>query len=145
MKKLFLLCTLLFCFSAQAQLIDVMGATGISTQMANESIGTIKKALSTAEAQDIINKVKIEVINYKAQMKGYYKKLKVEARKIPLLAKYEGTIESTSKEIIVTLFHVKQYECEQMAQASAKLINLNNGKYDPLFCQYDNIIKFIFE
>ena len=143
-KILFFL--ILFCsFSVRAQLIEAGSAVGIGTQMANNSINLVKKALHTAEAQDIINKVKLEVVNFKARAKDYYNKAKVEARKIPLLAKYEGTIESNTKEIVVTLFHVRQYECEQMFQLGAKVINLNNGKYDPVFCQYDNIMKFIFE
>ena len=145
MKKI-LFCLLVICsISVQAQLIDPSSAIGLGTRMANNSITLVKKALHTTEAQDIINKVKLEVVNFKMTMKGYYNKAKVEARKIPLLAKYEGTIESSAKEIVVTLFHVRQYECEQMAQLGAKLINLNNGKYDPIFCQYDNIMKFVFE
>ena len=145
MKKILFCLILLFSCTVRAQLIEAGSAIGIGTQMANNSINMVKKALHTAEAQDIINKVKLEVINFKATAKNYYNKAKVEARKIPLLAKYEGTIESSSKEIVVTLFHVRQYECEQMSQLGAKLINLNNGKYDPLFCQYDNIMKFIFD
>ncbi|MBP5343500.1 MAG: hypothetical protein J6Y85_00255 [Alphaproteobacteria bacterium] len=141
-----LFCFILMCsISVQAQLIEVGSAIGIGTQMANNSINKIKKAFHTAEAQDIIQKIKLEVIHFKMTAQNYYNKAKVEARKIPLLAKYEGTIESSAKEIVVTLFHVRQYECEQMTQLGAKLINLNNGKYDPVYCQYDNIMKFIFE
>jgi len=144
-KSVLFFSVLLLNFSVQAQLIEAGSAIGIGTQMANNSINMMKKALHTAEAQDIIQKVKMEVINFKATAKNYYNTAKTEARKIPLLAKYEGTIESSAKEIVVTLFHVRQYECEQMSQLGAKLINLNNGKYDPVFCQYDNIMKFIFE
>lgn len=145
MKKILFFLVCLIVVPVRAQLIDVGSSIGIGTQMANNSMNMMKKALHTAEAQDIIQKVKMEVINYKSTAKSYYNKAKAEARKIPLLAKYEGTIESNSKQVIVTLFHVKQYECEQMSQIGAKLINLNNGKYDPIFCQYDNIIKFIFD
>lgn len=145
MKKFCILLLIGYSFIAKAQLIDATSAIGLGTQMANNSMKVINKALHTAEAQDIINKVKLEVVNYKSMAHGYYNNLKKEARKIPLLAKYEGTIESSSKQVIVTLFHVKQYECEQMSQLGAKMINLNNGKYDPVFCQYDNIMKFIFD
>ena len=145
MKKLLMVLLLCVSIPAFAQLIDVAGPVGVGTKIANNSINQLKNALHTAEAQDIINKIKIEVLNYKSMVKRSYNQLKTNARQLPLLAKYEGQIESSAKEIIVTLFHVKQYECEQMTQLGAKLINLNNGKYDPIFCQYDNIMKFIFE
>jgi len=145
MKKILLIGMIFFSISAAAQLADIGGALAISGQMTNNSMNMFKKALNTAEVQNLINKIRMEVIEAKSQMRGYYNKAKAEVKKIPVLAEYEGTIEANTKEIIVTLFHVKQYECEQMAQLGAKLINLNNGKYDPLFCQYDNMMKFIFD
>ena len=143
MKKILLFTLLFYSFSSSAQLIDTMGALGISGLMAANSAKSTEAGLNAVEIQDIINKMQMEVVQYKISNLGYSGTS--NSKEISSLSKYQGKIETSEQGTAVTLFHVKQSVCQKLSNTGANLVYINSVSYNTNLCQQDNKMTFIFE
>lgn len=128
----------------QAQLIDVMSNLAIQGQMAGQSAGQTKTALSMLRQNEIINQMNLMIVDIQTRMNKNYTHLSREQITFPLKGIVWNVGPVGAKQFFIELKNIDKSSCNRFVSSFPNAAKININGMTTHTCKDVNDIKFIF-
>ncbi len=129
----------------QAQLIDVMSNLAIQGQMAGQSAGQTKTALSMLRQNEIINQMNLMIADIQTRMNKNYTYLSREQILFPLAGVDWNIGPVGTKQFFIELKNIDSSSCSRFIMSFQNTSEITINGVMTYTCEDVNNIKFIFD
>lgn len=126
-SRLVLIFCILFSFSVQAQMTDLIGSLAIQGQMSAHGAGGYSTASTIHNKNTLVNEIQIQVIDIKTKYMNDYQNVSRETLRSPLLKKYKTTLHNDGNSFYFELQNLDKKLCKSLSNNFAGAYKVDNN------------------